>query len=74
MPRLTIRERREQRKAATARANKFCHDYLRDNPKATDAQVQSACKADLETAGFDISTIGALLELIMQLIAMFRKK
>lgn len=74
MPRMTIRERRQQRAAAMAHATRFSERYIAEHPRAGDTEVAAATKTELERAGFDISTIGAIIELIMALIAMFRKK
>ena len=50
MARMTIREKREQRRAAMARANQFCSNYMAANPRATNKQVQAAW-ADLAQSG-----------------------
>jgi phage-related minor tail protein len=74
MARRTIRERRREKKEATIVANEFIASYVEKHPRASAEDIKEATNAELSNAGFDISTIGAILEVIMKLIEMFRKK
>lgn len=74
MARMTIAQKRQRRATAMTHATRFSAQYIAEHPRATNAQVAAATEAELKRAGFDISTIAAIIELIMKLIEMFRKK
>lgn len=74
MARMTIKKKRQQRATAMAHTTRFVAQYLDEHPRASNAQIKAAAETELDRVGFDIGTIALILELIMKIIEMFRKK